>query len=65
MLLNINFYFFVNTRGYSWILNKYMDIHTDMNTGTKHIFIQQVGHKETTTCTLSSRLTCLLNMNQH
>jgi len=52
MLLNIYFYFFINTRGYLWISvdikrlceyphNRYL---TDMGTGTRQIFIQRVGY---------------------
>jgi len=54
MLLNIYFYFIVNTRGYPWISvdikklcgyphNGYL---TNIDTGTRHIFIQRVGYGE-------------------
>jgi len=67
MLLNIYFYFFVNTCGYPWIS---VDIKklcgyphngypTDMNMGIRQIFIQWVGYEGATTCTLPAPLTSL------
>jgi len=39
MLLNINFYFFVNTHGYPWILKNYASTHITDMTDMRQIFI--------------------------
>jgi len=65
MLSNIYFYFFVNTRGYPWLSVDVKTLYgyphngypTDMNTGTRLIFIQRVRYKGTTTRILLILLT--------
>jgi len=69
-ILWLNIYFlnnFVNTRGYSWISADMKKIDeyphngypTDIGTGTGQIFIQRVGYRGATTCTLPDPLTSL------
>jgi len=64
MLLNIYFYFFVNTCGYPWISvdtkklygYPYNGYPMDIDTGTGQIFIQQVGYGGAITHTLFASL---------
>jgi len=65
MLLNIYFYFFVNTNGYPVDIQKlcgysHNGYSMDMSTGTGQVFIQRVGYGGATTRTLSTPLTSLL-----
>jgi len=62
MLLNIYFYFSVNTRGYPWILKNYAGTHitdTNMNTGIRQIFIQQIKYNTIINCIVPVPLTSL------
>jgi len=60
MLLKIYFYFFINTRGYPWILKYYAGTRiTDMRMSIRQIFIQQIGHGKATNHIILVPLTSL------